>query len=181
MINISRAQAISGWMETHDLVWLAEKAQTHERIVEVGCWMGRSTMCLADNTLGKVYAVDHWRGSIEHQPGLAKQSPEWLYDRFHENLEAHIESGKVIPVPLDSIAAAHRFAQVLQESHFDMVFIDGSHDYESIKADIEAWRPLVAAGGLLCGHDGGHPPIERAVREAFPEVRFECSMWVVDL
>jgi hypothetical protein len=60
-----------------------------------------------------------------------------------------------------------------------MVFIDASHDYENVKADIESWRPLVR--GMLCGHDAGHPPVEQATHEAFPNVRHEGSMWVVDL
>ena len=181
MIDIVPSLTIDGWMDQPELEWLAEKAQTHERIVEVGAWMGRSTMTLANHTAGIVYAVDHWRGSIEHQSGLANKPQEWLYEEFHRNLEKHIESGKVVPVPVSSVEAAYRFARVLKAPLFDMVFIDASHDDDNIRADIAAWTPLVAAGGLLCGHDGGHAPIERAVRQIFPNVRFECSMWVVDL
>ena len=179
MIDIVPSLTIDGWMDQPELEWLAEKAQTHERIVEVGAWMGRSTMTLANHTAGIVYAVDHWRGSIEHQSGLANKPQEWLYEEFHRNLEKHIESGKVVPVPVSSVEAAYRFARVLKAPLFDMVFIDASHDYENVKADIESWRPLVR--GMLCGHDAGHPPVMQATHEAFPSVRHEGSMWVVDL
>lgn len=179
MIDITPSLGIDGWMEPHDLTWLAEKAQTHLRIAEVGAWMGRSTMTLANHTLGSVYAVDHWRGSIEHQSGLADKPPEWLYEQFRVNLRAHIDAGRVIPVPLNSVEAAHRFAKVLLSFTFDMVFIDASHEYEAVKADIEAWTPLCK--GLLCGHDAGHGPVMQATHEAFPNVRHEGSMWVVEL
>jgi hypothetical protein len=111
---------------------------------------------------------------------LAQHESTWLYDQFHTNLAGHIGSGKVIPVPLSSVQAAHRFAAVLQvKEFFDMVFIDGAHDYASIKADLAAWRPLCK--GLFCGHDAGHPPVEQAVHEMFPEAWHEGSMWVVQL
>jgi predicted O-methyltransferase YrrM len=179
MIDITPSLTIDGWMEPHDLEWLARQAQTHTRIVEVGAWLGRSTMTLANHTAGVVYAVDHWRGSIEHQSRLSQKSPEWLYDQFHNNLEKHINSGKVIPVPVTSVEAAYRFARVLKSPLFDMVFIDGSHEADDIRTDLEVWAPLCR--GLFCGHDAGHPPVEQAVHKKFPHVRHEGCMWVVEL
>lgn len=35
----------------------------------------------------------------------------------------------------------------------DVIFIDGLHTYEGIKADIEAWVPLVRSGGLVMFND----------------------------
>jgi predicted O-methyltransferase YrrM len=177
MIDIAASLPIEGWMEPDDLEWLAYQAGRHTRIVEVGAWMGRSTMVLANHTPGCVHAVDHWRGSIEHQAGLADKDPGWLYQQFHHNLLKHIDVGRVIPIAMDSISAAHFFRDF--QHVFDMVFIDGSHEYEAVKADIEAWTPIVK--GMLCGHDAGHPPVMRATHEAFPQVRHERSMWVVEL
>jgi hypothetical protein len=37
----------------------------------------------------------------------------------------------------------------------DLVFLDASHDYESVKKDIAVWAPHVRPGGILCGHDYG--------------------------
>lgn len=49
----------------------------------------------------------------------------------------------------------------------DFVYIDASHDYESVKADLEAWWPVVTAQGILAGHDydSTHPGVMRAVNE----------------
>jgi hypothetical protein len=81
-VNIENALKITGWMEDHSLVWLAEQAAIHNSIVEVGCWRGKSTTCLADNTSGIVYAVDHWKGSEEHQP----VDEEKLYQMFLDQM-----------------------------------------------------------------------------------------------
>lgn len=170
-INIENALKIEGWMEPHDLEWLARHASEAYRIVEVGCWKGRSTTVLADNTPGYVIAVDTWLGSEEHNPPVAE-----LYKDFCENVQEHLNRGKVIPMRLPSTQAA----RVLYK--FDMIFIDAAHDYDSIRADILAWKPLVAPGGLLCGHDAGHPPIVRALEELLPDrLPNECSMWQVRL
>src|ERR1700733_14361157 len=44
-------------------------------VVEVGSWLGKSTIHIASLLPedGKVYAIDHWLGSAEHQPG------QWAY------------------------------------------------------------------------------------------------------
>ena len=34
-----------------------------------------------------------------------------------------------------------------------MVFIDGLHDFESVREDIRAWATKVRHGGILAGHD----------------------------
>ncbi len=185
-MNISNALPIEGWMEPSDLEWLATHAREASRIVEVGSWHGRSTTCLADNTDGIVFAVDTWGGSEEHRgamPDLPDKSIyrdfcERTYNSFLYNMKSYIDRRKVIPVHLPSVEAARIFAACNQI--FDMVFIDAAHDYDSVRADIEAWRPLVK--GLLCGHDAGHAPVAQAVQEAFPNrPANECSMWLVNL
>jgi predicted O-methyltransferase YrrM len=79
-------------------------------------------------------------------------------------------------VRLPSLEAARVF-HAIGYSGFDMVFIDAAHDYENVKADILAWKPLVKPGGLLCGHDWGHPPIVQAVRELLGNTRSSSTIW----
>lgn len=35
----------------------------------------------------------------------------------------------------------------------DFIYIDGSHDYESVKRDIENYYPKIKEGGVMGGHD----------------------------
>ena len=66
---------------------------------------------------------------------------------------------------------------------FDLVFIDGCHEEECIKEDIEAWYPLVKEGGILCGHDYGNKDVmgvQRVVNSFFKTNEFEIipNTWI---
>jgi SAM-dependent methyltransferase len=183
MVDISRALTIEGWMNAAELTWLGEQAAKFHLIAEIGCWMGRTTRVLADNTSGVVYAIDTWKGSAETQDELADKSPDYLSARFEHNLYDHIQRVKVIPLPLESVVAAQYCSR--HNLKFGMIFIDGAHDYESVKQDILAWRPRLAPDGLLCGHDydWGYPGVVKAVRELIAEVPKQAaggsSIWYV--
>ncbi len=159
-VNIQRALTIDGWMGDCELEWLADQAQRCQRIVEVGAWMGRTTVALAENTNGTMYAVDTWEGSEEHQEELKGKPEDWLFEQFRANTR-HLRN--VIPCQGSSTYWACYFGHVLEMNwKVDMIFLDAAHDYANVKADILAWRPLLAPQGLLCGHD---------IRPAFPGVR----------
>jgi predicted O-methyltransferase YrrM len=170
VISVDRAETIPGWMRPEELRWLAEQAATRRDIAEIGSWMGRSTRALADHTPGTVYAVDTWQGSDEpvHRKALADKPKDWLYRQFCANLADLLaaQPPKVIAVRRPSVQAARR----LRRLRFDLIFLDGAHDYASVRDDLAAWAPLLRPGGLLCGHDwgGSFPGVEQAVREAFP-------------
>lgn len=150
-------------MDASDLTWLAQKAQAHSRIVEIGSWLGRSTLALADHTAGKVWAVDTWRATGELEV-LQKDHPgDWIYEGFLKNLQGR---NNVVPVRMTSLEAS----RALSGLKYDMIFIDGSHDYASVKEDIEAWRPLLQSGGLLCGHDFDWLDVKKAVYECLPQI-----------
>lgn len=177
-MNITNAQAIDGWMSDDELLWLAQQAAARKRIVEIGSWKGRSTRIIADNTLGFVYAVDTWQGSHNdgntiHRDELADKPDNWLLEEFKRNMRGLTN---VRIVQMTSMQAV----KVLADQRFDMIFIDASHNYESIKADILAWMPLLADGGLLCGHDyllPNWPGVVKAVDELIPNRKLNASIW----
>lgn len=42
---------------------------------------------------------------------------------------------------------------VLAGDKIDVLFIDGDHTYDGVKADFELWSPLVRSGGMVIFHD----------------------------
>ena len=41
----------------------------------------------------------------------------------------------------------------MKDGSLDFVYIDGLHDFGSVKQDIAAWWPKVKVGGFIGGHD----------------------------
>lgn len=167
MFNTSRALAIEGWMEPAEINWLAKQAQSHRLIIEIGSYLGRSTRALLDNTVGIVIAIDDFHGPREIE--LAGRAT--IYERFLSNT-ADCKNLVVVKVN-------HR---ELPEPEFtpDMVFIDGAHEYEAVKADILYWLPRIAQDGIISGHDyGWSRGVEQAVHETLPafQIAQHTSIW----
>jgi hypothetical protein len=142
--------------------------------VEIGSWKGRSTSYMAVEIHNsekniKFDCVDTWDGSEEHsdpnscwfQPELVNDK-NWLYRIFLENTKPvnHI----INPIRTTSLEAA----QYYKNRSIDFVFIDAAHDYENVKADLNAWYPKVKKGGFIGGHDyPGFSGVVLAVNEFF--------------
>lgn len=151
-------------------------------VVEVGSWMGASTVHIASllPSDGKVYAVDHWRGSEEHQKGKELWTPvlPYLYEQFLSNVVHKGLAHKIIPMRMDSLAASKVF-----NAYADLVYLDAAHDTDSVYADLKAWFPHVKGHGILCGDDWGWPTVRVAVNRFAQEnnLRIEANnnFWVV--
>lgn len=153
------------------------------RIVEVGCFHGKSTAFMAgrikEKNLGvEFYAVDSWLPITEHVVLRLNSGP---YEIFCNNMTACDVSDFVEPIKADSVAASQKFP----DGFFDFVFIDADHKYKAVKADIQAWLPKVKAGGIIGGDDyvDGWPGVVQAVNEAFGDrVRKDfLQAWFVPL
>jgi hypothetical protein len=125
-----------------------------EKYVEIGGWKGKSISYAAVAIInsGKnitIDSVDTWEGS----PGeLALMNDKsivegTLYNEFIKNIEP--VKPIVTPVKMSSVKAAKQYA----DKSLFFVFIDGSHLYKAVKADILAWLPKVKPGGFIGGHD----------------------------
>ncbi len=158
-------QAPDGWMTPLELLWIFRTSQDKVRSLEVGSWKGRSThaMCNgASKTGGVVWSVDHFQGSIQEHDLTHGADPDAVYASFCENSK-HFSN--LFVRRMDSLSAAAQFPT----SFLDFCFIDASHDYDSLCADIHAWRPKVR--GILAGHDfcGVWPQVRRAVIDTIGE------------
>lgn len=123
-------------------------------ILEIGSYCGRSTIWLAQAAKEKqslVFAVDHHRGSEEHQPGESHHDTELVDAKgdvdtltmFRRNIRLAGLENEVIPVVTDSTRFARSWSGQL-----GMVFIDGGHSLSAALADFRAWAPRVLPGGF---------------------------------
>jgi hypothetical protein len=74
-------------------------------------------------------------------------------------------------------------SRTVPDQSLDFIFIDGSHDYPSVKDDIASWRPKLKPGGWIGGHDYDDMHVRRAVNEKFEgEPRtLNTSIWLTQV
>lgn len=154
-----------------------QEAPVGATIVEVGSWRGRSMAFLGVEAIKsqkqlQLYAVDTFRGSIEHagHPQLASGS---MVGHFLQNIKPILHA--VHCLPLSSTEASKLF----DDKSVFAVFIDASHQYEDVHADITHWRNKVQPGGYLAGHDfGGYDGVRRAVAETLGLYTVVGQSWI---
>ena len=174
---IEKFSEIKGFLEQEEGIALYEACKNsfqNGKCVEVGSYCGKSSCYIgfACKKVGsKLFSIDHHKGSEEQQFG-EEYFDEEIYDFSRKqvntlpmflanikkfNLEDHIE-----PLIMTSIDASYHVPDDL-----DMIFIDGSHTFESAQNDYYHWKPKLRPGGILAIHDiydteeeGGQAPKE---------------------
>lgn len=177
-------QNIQGWFTFPKFYSsIVEQSKDNYHIVEIGAWKGKSTAYMAveianSNKKIKFDCVDTWEGDDDikncHDEPLLKE-PNLLYEHFLKNIEPVKQY--INPIRKTSFEASKLF---LNET-LNCVFIDGSHDYDSVKSDILAWLPKIKNGGVLSGHDFSHQPIKKALKDTLGSGFFEFKnedVWV---
>lgn len=181
---LSAARATPGFMVDGEGVALHLLARRAARlglgpVVEVGSYLGRSTLYLASGVAAcpgaagrvRVYAVDHHRGSEELQAGWPHHDPSLVdpethrmdsLSRWRRSIERAGAEDLVVGVVGESSAVASDWGRPAS-----LVLIDGGHGVAAEWADYLGWAPHVAPGGFLAIHDvfpdpadGGRPPYE---------------------
>jgi len=183
--RISEWELIQGWFDYGNLYsHVVANLSDNSTIVEIGAWRGKSTSCLGSlikqsKKKIKVYAVDTFEGSNEQlHKDLIATMPTSLFDEFIDNIKMCGVDDIVEPVRMTSVEASAKF----KDASIDFVMIDGSHDYESVVSDIDAWLPKVKKGGLIAGDDYSNswPNVKRAVDEKFgTKINVNNTTWHV--
>lgn len=128
--------------------------------LEIGSYCGKSSVYLGlacKQTMNTLYAVDHHRGSEEHQRGESYHDSE-LYDvhagqmdsfpAFRRTLALAQLEDSVVPLVAASELVLRDWRRPL-----GLVFVDGGHSDEAALRDCLGWSENVAAGGYLAIHD----------------------------
>ncbi|MCX2979902.1 class I SAM-dependent methyltransferase [Halieaceae bacterium IMCC14734] len=159
-IDLSLLKGFLADDEANALYEAAVGASSLGPVLEIGSYCGKSTICLglACQPRGStVFALDHHRGSEEHQLGEFFHDPELyneseqVFDTFTEfrrNISAAGLNDTVLPVVASSELAARHWNTPL-----GMVFIDGGHSLDAALTDYRCWAGHVLQNGILAIHD----------------------------
>ena len=125
----------------------------------------------------KLYLIDDYENLVIFTGGplVEKDAREQVKTAAELNLSAY--NGRKEWVNKKSLLASRDFP----DEFFDYVYIDGDHEYESVKADIVAWYPKVKKGGILGGHDVNMLSVKNALGEFVVEMNIPNGNWWAEL
>lgn len=143
------------WFSWSPPVWEQVFKQLNAKnILEIGCFEGRATTWLIENTQSEeIICVDTFEGGEEHTP----ETMDGVYDRWRHNVDvavSKVDSQSDIRLIQDySYNALVRLWSENQE--FDFIYIDGSHVAKDVLTDACMAWPMLATGGVMCFDDYG--------------------------
>lgn len=155
-------------------------------IVEIGSWKGDSAITMADilkslNLECAILCVDTWLGSLEHfinrdlrgweMSGMLKHGYPTLYRQFLANVCHKQACDYIVPLPNTSSMAARWLA--VRGEKADMVYVDGSHEFQDVYLDLLNYWPLLRPNGIMFGDDYCCAGVIRAVNRFAEESRLE--------
>ena len=187
MNDLNKFDSIKGFLAHEEGLFLYELTKKYclkNFAVEVGSYCGKSACYIGQACKeNKTYlmTIDHHRGSEEQQYGEEYFDPdEYNYDKeivdtlptLLKNIQKFRFEEVILPVVSSSELASKEI-----ENNIDLVFIDGSHTFESARKDYVSWKNKIRIGGILAIHDvydseveGGQAPreiYEKALSENF--------------
>lgn len=199
---------IGNWLPTNDFgglhpkifdyVWLNAGGDAVNLIVEVGSWLGGSSLIMSrelkrkNNIHTDIICIDTWDGSLVHwlDPNFRKvmkmkNGRPTLYEQFVKNVLYNKVEDYIIPFSVSSNDGAKYL--VAKGIKSDIVFIDASHEEEDVYNDIiHHWQHL-RSGGIMFGDDyePAYPGVQNAVHRFANENNLQvmvthlCNEWII--
>ena len=121
-------------------------------VVEIGSFEGRSTTWLLDNIITNkssiLICIDTFEGSVEHgDKNHTDVSLLGLEQRFRDNIKKTGKEDQVIIRKGKSDVELPK----LYNNHYDIIYVDGSHQASDVLSDlVMSWKLLKEGGILIC-------------------------------
>lgn len=155
------------WVLKHILERKLPREEVLERMAprsvgaEIGVWTGDFSARMLRVIRPKVlHLIDPWK--YESAPTYelsfyggqtgSQANMDVIHDLVCKRFSRQIATGEVRIHRSSSADAAATFP----DGYFDWVYIDGNHQYEFVKRDLESFYPKVKTGGLIAGDDYGN-------------------------
>ncbi len=150
---------INGDFSGDDMLILTDhvkRLKAGDYYLEIGVKYGKSAACAIFSAMEGVHIflcdVADWQAVPE---------PHFTISR-----KDFFESQKLDTKSVFMLGDSKKIASVWpNEIKFSLIFIDGDHLYEAVKADVKGWFPHLKKGGTMLFHDYGLGGVDMAVNE----------------
>jgi len=190
--KINKVKGFLDEREANCLYELALNAGKFGPCLEIGSYCGKSSVYLGTackQNSAVLFSIDHHTGSEEQQPGEEYFDPDLLDKETGRIDTLKFFRRTIFDFELDDIVIplVGRSATIgrVWKTPLSLLFIDGSHAYESVLSDYEIWAKNLIPGGYLLFHDifpdpakGGQAPYmvyQKAVASGVYEEKPMCE------
>jgi predicted O-methyltransferase YrrM len=158
--KLKQSYQITSHLTPHERYQLFKLAINREKILEIGSYVGASATCFgaakAKNEKGTIYCIDTWQNDAMTE---GKKDTQEL---FTENTKAFAQW--ITPIRGFSTEVAGQVKKYTDK--LDVLFIDGDHSYEGVKADWETYKGFLNPGSIVIFHDiGWAEGVQRVIKE----------------
>ncbi len=140
-----------------------------KKIAEIGVNKGETSRLLRHLfPEAKLFLIDPWAVTQEYiQSGSPISRKTKHYEKAFQIVQEHFCNDPATTI----LRMTSRNAASHVPNDFDLIFIDGNHEYCQVKEDILSWLPKIRVGGILAGHDYDPTiPIFDGVKRAVDEI-----------
>jgi predicted O-methyltransferase YrrM len=145
------------WSSVHHTHWktILDKHLDLEsplRMIEVGCFEGRSTMWFAGylchNPLSRLVCIDTWQGGEEIERLKLPFDMLKVFDNFCKNVINHDQSVKIFT---HKGSSESHLSSLLYKGYqsYDFIYLDASHTRRDTLVDLTLSLLLVKKGGVI--------------------------------
>lgn len=143
---------VDGWLSVVEGNALRSLA-AGKRVLELGTWKGRSTICMA-GVAASVMTVDHHEG--DHNTGPADTLAEFLDNVERSGMAEKVHWRRVDVARCDDLDAAS----------YDLAFVDVEHSISCTALALGVALKCLKPGGVIAWHDADWPDVRSAVAAA---------------
>jgi methyltransferase family protein len=149
-----------GWLHdsTRELLALLLSDRTR-LVVELGSWLGLSTRYIADRApRASIVAIDHWRGSPEHQQDQYAPLLPILYETFLRNCWDYRQ--QIVPLRTSTQDGLRLLSS--RGVAPELIYVDADHGYDAARADVALACDLFPSA-VVVGDDWDWDSVRQAV------------------
>ena len=147
--GISRSLSIESHMTVSELVRLYKLSKDIKVAAEIGSFIGASASSIGASFLqsgqGVLFCIDTWKNDA-----MSEGARDTL-NEFFVNTKPF--SSYIHPVRGFSTEVIDKVRE--RTGHLELLFIDGDHSYDGVKADWEAYKDFLKPGSIVVFHDYG--------------------------
>jgi cephalosporin hydroxylase len=139
-------------------------------VIEIGVWQGYTSLIMAAGSAHRpetrVLSVDRWIPTS----GTKGASGDWVAALIDLRIYLRIAAdtgllSRIVPLRMASVEAAGVWP--IEAGLAGLIHLDATHTYDEVMADVRAWVPHLASGGVMAFHDyyPAYPGVMKAVDE----------------